>query len=107
MWCSLNTTASRAEKKFVHFQKAYINFGIFNPYSCTLEGWMHQWPELPKTVINGTILEVKVVQERLALCPAPPAGPGVVVCKTTLSNASKMSSAHGKETLLTASLRCV
>lgn len=40
LFCS--TTISCAEKKFAHFQKAYINFGIFNPYSCSLEGWMHQ-----------------------------------------------------------------
>lgn len=39
-FCS--TTITCAEKRFVHFQKVYINFGIFNPYSCTLEGWMHQ-----------------------------------------------------------------
>lgn len=40
LFCS--TTISCAEKKFAHFQKAYINFGIFKPYSCSLEGWMHQ-----------------------------------------------------------------
>lgn len=39
-FCS--STRSCAEKKFVCFPKAYINFGILNPYSCTLEGWMHQ-----------------------------------------------------------------
>lgn len=39
-FCS--STRPCAEKKFVCFPKAYINFGILNPYSCTLEGWMHQ-----------------------------------------------------------------
>ncbi|RLW01411.1 hypothetical protein DV515_00007854, partial [Chloebia gouldiae] len=37
-----DSTRSCAEKKFVCFPTAYINFGILNPYSCTLEGWMHQ-----------------------------------------------------------------
>ena len=57
-------------------------------------------------MINQTIPEVKAVQERLALSPAP-AGLGIMVCKMIFSNASKMSSAPGNEMLVTVSLRRV
>lgn len=34
----LGTTISCTEKGFIYFQKAYTIFGIFNPYSLTLDG---------------------------------------------------------------------
>lgn len=57
-------------------------------------------------MINQPIPEVKAVQERLALSPAPPAGLGIIVCKIVFSNAFKINSAHGNEILVTVTQKC-